>query len=83
MRTSTSRKQGFGPGQIIALDPVVLRTGTNGCISPGSWGQDAGQASAGTSPGSSDPFSPGSRHEPGLKVLAPAPLVPVGGWNRD
>ena len=81
----TSRKQGFGPGRIGASIPVLLRTGTNVSISPGSRGSDAGRGSAGISPGSSDPFGPGSRHEPGLKGLAPgaAPLVPVGGWNRD
>ena len=67
----TSRKQGFGSGQIRAIVPVMLRTGTNVSISPGSSGQDAGQASAGISPGSTGTFSPGSRHQPRLKGLAP------------
>jgi hypothetical protein len=79
--TTTSRKHSFGPGQIRALVPVLLRTGINGCISPGSCGQDAGRASAGplwsrfqTRTGTKGPrswrcaFSPGWWLEPGLKV---------------
>ena len=71
--------------RIGALMPVHSRTETKGCISPGSSGQGAGRASGAIGPSSSDPFGPGSRHEPGPMGLTPRPppLVSVGGWNRD
>jgi hypothetical protein len=82
---TTSRKQGFGSGLPSPLVPVQSRTGTHGGIRPGSCAQGAGRASWGIGPGSSGPFCPGSRHEPGPMGLAPGPhpLVPVRGWNQD
>ena len=43
------------------------------------------RASWGIGPGSSGPFCPSSRHEPGPMGLTPGPqpLVSVCGWNRD
>jgi hypothetical protein len=41
----TSRKQGFGSGLAIPLEPVQPRTGTLGGIRPGSCSQGASRAS--------------------------------------
>ena len=74
--TYTSRKQGFGSGLASPLVPVQSRTGTHGGIRPGSCAQGAGRASWGIGPGSSGPFGPGSRHEPGPMGLH----VASSGW---
>ena len=85
LSTGTSRKQGFGSGLASPLVPVHPRTGTHGCIRPGSCGQGAGRASLGICPGWSGTICPGSRHEPGPMGVAPGPdpLVPVRVQNRD
>ena len=70
---TTSRKQGFCPCQKKASIPVASRTRTNESISPGLIGQDVAQRPEGISPGSSGTFSPGSTHEPGLKVSGRLP----------
>lgn len=60
--TSTSRKQGIRPGQISLLVPVRSRIGIHGSIGPGSSG----------------PFNPDWRHEPGPI----GPLLAHHHWYR-
>src|SRR3989337_2579148 len=75
----TSRKQGIGSGLASPLVPVQTRTGTNGCICPGSCAHVAGRASRGICPGSCGTICPGSWHEPG--PMWPRDICP-GWWHE-
>jgi hypothetical protein len=65
----TSRKQGFRSEVLRAIVPIDLRIGTNVSFSPGSSGEYAQGGTATSSPDSDGTFSPGWRHQLGLKGL--------------